>query len=273
MCGFAGELAWSGGPDRDAVEAMAATMSDRGPDGRGSWTQDRVALAHRRLKVIDLTGAGDQPMVDAALGLTIVFNGCIYNHHDLRARLESEGYEFVSRSDTEVILKAYDRWGERCVDQLIGMFAFALYEHTSGRLVLVRDRLGIKPLYLANRPGSLRFASTLPALLAGGGIDTDIDPVALHHYLSWHAVVPPPRTILKGVQKLAPATVMSIEPDGRRVSERYWRADFSRRPEHADWGERDWASAILSACAPRCSGAWSPMFPSVCCCPGAWIRA
>jgi asparagine synthase (glutamine-hydrolysing) len=247
MCGFAGELSVSGRPDRDAVERMAATMDDRGPDGAGSWSEGAVALAHRRLKIIDLSSAGDQPMVDPKLGLTIVFNGCIYNHRELRRQLEGDGYAFFSTSDTEVILKAYDRWGTRCVDRFAGMFAFALYERRTGRLVLARDRLGVKPLYLAEVDGALRFASTLPALLAGGGIDTELDPVALHHYLSWHAVVPPPRTVLKGVQKLPPATVMTVERDGTRERERYWRAEFGRRPEHDEWGEREWAAAVLEA--------------------------
>ena len=213
MCGFAGEFTTMRAPDTEAVRRMGETMCDRGPDGSGEWSDRRLALVHRRLKVIDLSRAGDQPMVDAELGLTIAFNGCIYNHRELRRELGREGYSFFSSSDTEVILKAYSRWGTRCVDRFAGRFAFALYEHRSGRLILVRDRLGIKPLYLAPAGDSLRFASTLPALLAGGGVDTDLDPVALHHYLSWHAVVPAPHTILKGVRKLTPATVMTVEPD------------------------------------------------------------
>jgi asparagine synthase (glutamine-hydrolysing) len=247
MCGFAGEVSFSGSPDRAAVVRMADTMGHRGPDGGGEWASDSVALAHRRLKVIDLSPAGDQPMTDPALGLTVVFNGCIYNHRELRAELERDGYAFVSSSDTEVILKAYDRWGERFVDRLIGMFAFAICEHASGRVILVRDRLGIKPLYLARVGRCLRFGSTLPGLLAGGGIDTSLDPVALHHYFSWHAVVPAPRTILTGVRKLAPATVMTVSPSGETSSERYWRADFSRRPECDAWDENEWASAVLEA--------------------------
>jgi asparagine synthase (glutamine-hydrolysing) len=247
MCGFAGELAVGRAADRDAVERMAATMSDRGPDGQGSWAHDAVALAHRRLKIIDLTSAGSQPMVDSDLKLTIVFNGCIYNHRELRAELEPDGYRFFSTSDTEVILKAYDNWGRDCVTHFAGMFAFAIYEHASGRLLLARDRLGVKPLYLAETAGALRFASTLPALLAGGGIDTSIDPVALHHYLSWHAVVPPPRTILNGVQKLPPATTMQVEPDGTGDLQRYWRADFSRQDRYADWTDADWSDAVLQA--------------------------
>jgi asparagine synthase (glutamine-hydrolysing) len=247
MCGFAGELAVGRAADRDAVERMAATMSDRGPDGEGSWAHDAVALAHRRLKIIDLTSAGSQPMVDSDLGLTIVFNGCIYNYPELRAELEGDGYRFFSTSDTEVILKSYAKWGRDCVSHFAGMFAFAIYEHASGRLLLARDRLGVKPLYLAETAGALRFASTLPALLAGGGIDTSIDPVALHHYLSWHAVVPPPRTILNGVQKLPPATTMLVEPDGGGDLQRYWRADFSRQDRYADWTDTDWSDAVLEA--------------------------
>jgi asparagine synthase (glutamine-hydrolysing) len=248
MCGFAGEYATRRSPDRDAVERMAATMADRGPDGAGAWSHGPVALAHRRLKVIDLSSAGDQPMVDAQLGLTIVFNGCVYNYRELRRELEREGHRFASTSDSEVIMKAYGQWGHRCVQRFAGMFAFALYEHDSGRLVLARDRLGIKPLYLAEvSGGGLRFASTLPALLTGGGVSTDLDPIALHQYLSWHAVVPAPRTILEGVRKLPPASVMIVEADGRRTRETYWRAEFSRRAEHAGWDARDWSAAVLAA--------------------------
>jgi asparagine synthase (glutamine-hydrolysing) len=226
---------------------MAATMRSRGPDGAGSWARDGVALAHRRLKIIDLTSTGDQPMTDDELGLTVAFNGCIYNHQELRAELEREGYRFFSTSDTEVIPKAYAKWGRDCVKHFKGMFAFALCEHESGRVLLGRDRLGVKPLYLAKTPDSLRFASTLPALLAGKGIDTELDAVALHHYLSWHSVVPPPRTIIRGVQKLPPAHTLLIESDGSTSEERYWRADFSRQERYADWTEQDWSDATLEA--------------------------
>ncbi|MYT26380.1 N-acetylglutaminylglutamine amidotransferase, partial [Streptomyces sp. SID7760] len=145
-----------------------------------------VAFGHRRLKIIDLSERGAQPMTDPELGLTVVFNGCVYNYRELRSRLEQRGHRFFSRSDTEVVLKAYAEWGAGCVDHLVGMFAFAVAEHRTGRVVLARDRLGIKPLYVTQDADRLRFASSLPALLAGGGVDTSIDPVALHHYLSWH---------------------------------------------------------------------------------------
>jgi asparagine synthase (glutamine-hydrolysing) len=226
---------------------MAEAMAPRGPDGAGVWSQGRVALGHRRLKIIDLTEAGGQPMVDSDLGLAVCWNGCIYNYKQLRSELTEHGYRFFSHSDTEVLLKAYHHWGDRFVDRLFGMFAFAIVERDSGRVLLGRDRLGIKPLYLTENASRIRFASSLPALLAGGGVDTRIDPQALHHYLTFHSVVPPPLTILRGVTKLPPASLMAIEPDGRRTITAYWTPDFSRRYDRADWSEKDWEDAVLES--------------------------
>src|SRR4051794_322862 len=247
MCGLCGDITFDGSPaDTAAVDRMVGALVRRGPDGQGSWSDGRVAFGHRRLSIIDLSDAGAQPMVDDELGLVVVFNGCIYNHRELRAELEGVGYRFRSHSDTEVILKAYHRWGTRCVDHFYGMFAFALYERATGRLVLARDRLGIKPLYLAEGPGRIRFASTLPALLAAGDVDTTLDPVALHHYMSWHSVAPPPRTILAGVRKLPPATVRTIEPDGRSSDVRYWDPPATR-PEGRPPSAQEWQEQILEA--------------------------
>ena len=246
MCGATGEVRLDGRtPDVAAVAAMAETMAPRGPDGAGVWSQGRVALGHRRLKIIDLTEAGGQPMVDADLGLAIAWNGCIYNYQQLRDELISVGYRFFSHSDTEVLLKAYHHWGDRFVDRMYGMFAFAIVERDSGRVLLGRDRLGIKPLYVTEDAHRVRFASSLPALLAGGGVDTRIDPVALHHYLSFHSVVPPPLTILRGVKKVPPATLLAIEPDGTRRTITYWAPDFNRAADRADWTEQDWEDAVL----------------------------
>ena len=248
MCGFSGEVNPNGLPDIGAVITMAGTMTDRGPDGAGVWAQGGAALAHRRLKIIDLSEKAGQPLVDSDLGLTIVFNGCIYNYPELRRELQGHGYRFFSTGDTEVVLKAWHHWGERFVEHLQGMFAFCIVERDTGRAIIARDRLGIKPLYHADAPnGSLRFASTLPALVTGGGIDTSIDPVALHHYLSFHAVVPAPRTILSGVRKLEPATLMIVEPDGRRRTTRYWEPSHTRDAARADWSEADWQDAILAS--------------------------
>ena len=226
---------------------MAEAMAPRGPDAAGVWSQGRVALGHRRLKIIDLSEAGAQPMVDSDLGLAVCWNGCIYNYKQLRRELSEQGYRFFSHSDTEVLLKAYHHWGDRFVDRLYGMFAFAIVERDSGRVVLGRDRLGIKPLYLSQDAKRIRFASSLPALLAGGDVDTRIDSVALHHYMTFHSVVPAPRTILRGVTKVPPASLVAIEPDGRCTTTTYWAPDFTRAHERADWSERDWEDAVLEA--------------------------
>ena len=227
---------------------MSEALAPRGPDGSGLWFHNGSALAHRRLAIIDLSDRGAQPMVDDELGLTVVFNGIIYNHRELRAELEGAGMRFRSDSDTEVLLKGWAAWGEGMLDRLAGMFAFCLVEHASGRSVLARDRLGKKPLYLQElRDGGLRIASSLPALVAGGGVDTRVDAVALHHYLSFHSVVPAPRTILRGVRKLPPATVLIVEPDGSRRERRYWDPPFERDPARADWSTEDWEGAIMDA--------------------------
>jgi asparagine synthase (glutamine-hydrolysing) len=242
VCGFAGEVRFDGRRvDVDALARMNARMVKRGPDSEGIWQNGPLGLAHRRLTIIDLSRAGEQPMIDAALGLSLVFNGCIYNYRELRAELSEQGYRFFSNSDSEVILKAYAHWGTRSVEHFHGMFAFVIAERDSGRVVMARDRLGIKPLYLSRAPGRLRFASTLPALLAGGGVDTSLDPVALHHYMTFHSVVPAPLTILQGVQKLPPATLRVIEPDGKETDHLYWEPTFTRPAEPVskeEWQER-----------------------------------
>lgn len=245
MCGLCGEVSRSGAVRLADMGAMVAAMESRGPDGSGIYAQAHIALGHRRLSILDLHSTSAQPMVDPQLGLAIAFNGCIYNFRDVRRELEAKGYRFFSTGDTEVILKAYHAWGADCVTRLWGMFAFAIWDLRSGRVVLARDRLGIKPLYLAEVGDALRFASTLPALLAGGGVDTSIDPVALHHYMSFHAVVPPPLTLLKGVRKLPPATLLTLEPDGRRVETTYWSVEMGASGEDSGMAEEDWREAVL----------------------------
>ncbi|MFH8800786.1 N-acetylglutaminylglutamine amidotransferase [Streptomyces sp. NPDC017936] len=248
MCGLSGEMRFDGGrPDLAAVRRMNDRLAARGPDGEGVRSLGAVALAHRRLKIIDLSESGAQPMTDPQQEITGVFNGCVYNYKELREELRGLGHRFESTSDTEVILRAYRQWGTACVERFYGMFAFALFEHRTGRLVLARDRLGIKPLYLAHSPGRMRFASTLPALLAGGDVDTSLDPVAVHQYLSWHATVAAPRTVLTGVRKLPPATVRVVEPDGTHRDHCYWQPSYTRRPELADMSPSEWRDAVLDA--------------------------
>ncbi|MGB5251447.1 MAG: N-acetylglutaminylglutamine amidotransferase [Sedimenticolaceae bacterium] len=248
MCGICGEIRFDDTlPAVDRVARMNRVLFPRGPDGSGIHQAGRLAVGHQRLKILDLSEHAQQPMIDSELGLGIVFNGCIYNFRDLRVQLRALGYRFFSDGDTEVILKAYAAWGMECVDRFHGMFAFAIWERDSGRLILARDRFGIKPLYYTESSRSLRFASTLPALLAGGDIDTDIDAVALHHYMSFHAVVPAPRTIIQGVRKLPPATVRVIDADGRSRDHRFWRLHFGARPEEQQLAYEDWQEITLDA--------------------------
>ena len=248
MCGVSGEIRFdSSAADIAAVARMCDAMAPRGPDGSGLVARGRVAFGHRRLKIIDLSEKASQPMVDADLGLTIVFNGCVYNYAELRAELAGHGYRFFSSGDTEVVLKAFHRWGEACVERLHGMFAFAIHERDSGRVTLARDRFGIKPLYLSQAGKRLRFASSLTALLAAGDVDTSIDPEALNLYMSFHAVVPPPRTILKGVRKLPAATTRTIEADGTQRDRRYWNPACERDSRDAALTATEWRDRVLEA--------------------------
>jgi asparagine synthase (glutamine-hydrolysing) len=245
MCGISGEFSFrTDGDPLEAVRTMTAQMAPRGPDAAGIHQQSGIAFGHRRLRVIDLSERAQQPMVDSGLGLAIVFNGTIYNYRDLRRELEQRGYCFFSRGDTEVVLKAYHAWGASCVDRFNGMFAFAIWHRDETRLFLARDRLGIKPLYYNATADRFRFASTLPALLAAGGVDTDIDPVALHRYMTFHAVVPAPRTLLKGVRKLEPGCTMEIDSDGTARSSRYWSLSFQPGPEELRYSQDQWEERL-----------------------------
>lgn len=222
-------------------------IAPRGPDGSGLVMHGNAALGHRRLSIIDLSQKARQPMVDGELGLTIAFNGCIYNYPELRSELEGKGYRFFSHGDTEVILKAWHAWGKECVNRFLGMFAFVIHERDSGRVVMARDRFGIKPLYLSETAHAVRFASSLPALLKAGDVDTSIDRHALHNYLSFHAVVPPPRTILNGVRKLPPATIRVIEPDGRKADTVYWNPPYERDTSMSGLSSEEWRDLVLDS--------------------------
>ena len=249
MCGIAGELRFDGNrPDPAVIERMNAQLARRGPDGAGVWSAwpvAPVAFGHRRLAIIDLSERSRQPMVDAAIGLALVFNGTIYNYPELRHELIGRGHSFFSDGDTEVILRAYAEWGEACVERLHGMFAFAIWDSAKQRLFLARDRLGIKPLYFARTGTFFRFASNTQALLAAGEVDTSLDPVALHHQFTLHSVVPPPFTILKGIRKLEQGTTLSIDAAGRTAERRYWTLT-AQRPAVAR-SEAEWTEAIHDA--------------------------
>jgi asparagine synthase (glutamine-hydrolysing) len=247
MCGIYGEVTFDGSQAETCIAKSLDRLKRRGPDCGGVYAQGRVVLGHRRLSVIDLSAQSAQPMIDPELGLAVVFNGCIYNYQNIRRRLQQKGYRFFSNGDTEVILKAYAEWGSGCVEHFFGMFAFAIWERDSGRLILARDRLGIKPLYYSHTPERLRFASNTQALLAAGDIDTSIDATALHHYMSFHAVVPAPLTILKGVRKLPAATIRTIEPDGRSSDQTFWKLQVHSTAKDFSRPVADWREEILAA--------------------------
>lgn len=242
MCGICGELRFDGSsPDLASIKRMSEKIARRGPDHAATFSDGPLAFGHRRLAIIDLTPSADQPMVDNDLRLSVVFNGTIYNYKELRAELVEMGYAFFSEGDTEVIIKAYHAWGEKCVERFFGMFAFALWDMRHATLFLARDRFGIKPLYYSLDGVSLRFASNVQALLAAGGVDTSIDAVALHHHFTLHAVVPAPRTILNGVKKLPPATSMTLTATGHIAHRTYWSLDATRPTETLS--EQDWLKA------------------------------
>ncbi|MCG6940763.1 MAG: N-acetylglutaminylglutamine amidotransferase [Thiohalocapsa sp.] len=247
MCGICGELRLDGAPaDLTAIGRMLGPLLPRGPDHGGSYSDGPLGFGHRRLSIIDLSVRANQPMVDQGLGLALVFNGSIYNYPELRRELIGLGYQFFSDGDTEVIVKAWHAWGEDCVARLHGMFAFAVWDANRKCLFLARDRFGVKPLYWTEDARRIRFASNTQSLLAGGGVDTSIDPVALHNLFTLHAVVPAPRTILNGVRKLAPAHWLRIDADGRRTERAYWQLDATRPQAGTGWPESDqeWVELI-----------------------------
>lgn len=229
MCGICGELRFDGQTaDLTALGRMMEAMQRRGPDHGGSFSDGPMAFGHRRLAIIDLSESSDQPMHDAELKLALVFNGTLYNYRELRRELAGMGYHFFSEGDTEVILKAYHAWGEACLERFDGMFAFALWDQHRHTLFLARDRFGIKPLYLTRNGQRLRFASSLPALLAGGDVERDLDPAGLQFQFTLHGSVPAPHTILKEVQKLPPATSLTLDGRGNVQERTYWRLTAQR---------------------------------------------
>ena len=218
MCGFAGVLRWEGLRPEDGanVRAAAALLAHRGPDSEGFWQDAEAALGFRRLKIIDLSPAGEQPMANEDGSLRVVFNGEIYNFRELRETLRAEGHVFRSQSDTEVLLHGYEQYGEELPERLRGMFAFALWDARARRLLLARDPLGVKPLYFAERAGGVLFASEAKALFALG-VKPELDPVALDEALAYR-FVPAPRTGFKDVEKLPPGHLAIAEGGVLRYS-------------------------------------------------------
>lgn len=230
MCGICG--IWNKS-DQAALERMVTALSHRGPDDSGVYIDPSISLGMARLAVIDLNPTGHQPMSNSEQTLWIIFNGEIYNYREERAHLEKYGYQFSSASDTEVILRMYEQYGDDFLLRLRGMFALAIYDKRKGkgkeRLFIARDQLGIKPLLYSERGGTLLFASELKALLASGLISREIDPVALRLLLTYGSVYQP-HTMLKDVQSLLPAHRMILENGQKRI-ERYWSLGTDRYPK------------------------------------------
>ena len=248
MCGLCGELRFDGiAPDLSVIERMKQQLAKRGPDAEGTWSAGPLALGHRRLSIIDLSERAAQPMTDEQAGVALVFNGTIYNYPELRKELQALGHRFRSSGDTEVIMRAYIQWGEDAVRRLKGMFAFALWDKNSRKLLLARDRNGIKPLYYSQTAERLLFASNTQALIhADDGIDTSLDNAALHHLFTLHAVVPAPNTVIRGIRKVRPAHYMVFDDQGNVEEKRYWSLK-AKRPHDIQGGkmsEQDWVQAV-----------------------------
>ena len=239
MCGIVGTASQNIKVDEKLLSIMRDTMCHRGPDDAGLWFDPKggVGLAHRRLSIIDLSQAGHQPMTDIKDQFCIVFNGEIYNYRRLRDKLISMGFHFQTNSDTEIILQAYQAWGENCLERLNGMFAFALYDKSKKRLFIARDRTGQKPLFYYQSNGRLVFASELKALMADPAFPRELDLEALNFYLAY-GYIPGNMCILKGIYKLPPGHMMTydVETD-RLVIRQYWRLPTFKETNVTDISE------------------------------------
>ncbi|HET7442313.1 MAG TPA: asparagine synthase (glutamine-hydrolyzing) [Terriglobales bacterium] len=256
MCGIAGFVDGTGSLGMEALASASQAIAHRGPDDSGlqilSTGKLRVGLANRRLAILDLSPAGHQPMHDSETGNWIVYNGEVYNFAEIRAWLEADGISFTSHCDTEVILKAYGRWGTACPKHFRGMFAFAIWDAGQQQLFLARDRLGIKPLYYAMTDGGMVFASEVRAILASGLISRRLNQVALAQYLSFGSIYEP-ETIIEGIAALAPGHCLLWKASG--VDDlAYWELRPPARLEstEAKQVEQEVAELLNEAVSLRC---------------------
>ncbi|HEV8674903.1 MAG TPA: asparagine synthase (glutamine-hydrolyzing) [Methylomirabilota bacterium] len=225
MCGIVGVFDYGGpgGLDAGLLARMRDTMTHRGPDDADVYVSadGRLGLGHRRLAILDVSPAGRQPMASPDSRYRAVYNGEVYNFRELRAELEARGHPFRSRSDTEVLLALYAEEGAKMLHRLRGMFALAIWDETTRRLWLARDRIGVKPLYYAVHGGRFLFASEIKALLAFPGLPRTVDVPSLYHYLSF-LTTPAPATLFAGIHKLPPGHTLTMEADGTRREDEYW---------------------------------------------------
>ena len=237
MCGITGLLNFQQTIDKQAIAAMTASLSHRGPDGDGIWLNDRVAIGHRRLAIIDLA-TGQQPLCNEDETIWIAFNGEIYNYLELREQLIKAGHKFKTKSDTEVIVHAYEEWGDSCVEKFRGMFAFGIVDLNQRRIFLARDQLGIKPLYYLYTSSCFAFASEIQALRQLP-VSLDLDLQAIDQYL-WLQYIPAPRTVFQQIKKLPPAHRISITFEGKLSEpQEYWQLNFQPNitRSESDWLE------------------------------------
>lgn len=238
MCGIAGILQLDGSsPSRDILEKMTRTLSHRGPDGEGFYLQGPIGLGHRRLSIIDLSDAGHQPMCNEDGSIWIIFNGEIYNFIQIRTVLISRGHVFTSDTDTEAILHAYEEWGMECLKKFNGMFAFALWDSRRGYLWLVRDRLGIKPLFYCQLPGALLFGSEIKAILEHPQVTRQMDLKALAYFLGLN-YTPAPFTLFDAVKQILPGHYAVAGTDGKFDMTEYW--DLHYQEDHSRKSEQDY---------------------------------
>ncbi len=231
MCGIAGIVMRERPAGRRDLRSLASALSHRGPDDVGLYLDGRVGLAHTRLSIIDLAG-GHQPLISADGGIALVANGEIYNYVELAALLRDRGAVFAAGTDSETILHAYAEWGDELVARLHGMFAFALYDRVRRRLLLARDRLGIKPLYYATTADGIVFASEIKGVLAILPKPPEINPTALRQYLE-NQFSSGEETIFRGIMRLPPATVLEIDSELNLKYRRYWSPFFAARIERS----------------------------------------
>jgi asparagine synthase (glutamine-hydrolysing) len=237
MCGIAGKiyLDGQGAVDPDLVDRMMAAITHRGPDGSGKYLSPPVGLGHTRLAIIDLK-TGDQPMTNETGSIWLTYNGEIYNYKELRKELLDRGHVFHSTSDTEVIIHAYEEYGPRCVERFRGMFAFALWDKEKQILFLGRDRVGIKPLYYVNTGRAILFASELKSLLCAGELEREVEPEAVHRFLTF-LYLPGDMTLLKGIRKLEPGHYLIVKQNQVSIHQ-YWDLQFSRGSDAENFQEK-----------------------------------
>ena len=244
MCGIVGIVRPGGtAVDEGVLARMCEAVHHRGPDEDGRYVNGRVGMAMRRLAIIDLAG-GQQPIHNADRTAWIIFNGEIYNYRELRTRLEKLGHRFYTDSDTEAIIHAYDQYGADCPKHLRGMFAFAIWDEPREQLFLARDRVGKKPLLYALTGGQIIFGSEFSALLEHPDISREIQPEAIHYYLSFMCV-PAPLTAYRAIRKLEPAHTLTFDRHGEVRIERYWHPDFSKKERFDEHEAGERALALL----------------------------